>query len=314
MGEGGPIVLFEAFVVVLEALFKGVDGGLGPFAGDEDLNFDGGFLAGVDHFLARAIGFVAHLDALDGMSSRPEAWDAQRGGFRGDAGALAIDEDFDLVAIGFENEGAEFGGGGSGRLGVSGRIGEEHFGVEGSAIRARGLLAAGGFADVPAGVFGEFRGGDDAVAVFIGFAFHALDDVIGEDAVTAAEVGGFKAPFVVAGGGERKEAGVQALEDGVEIRGAGFGGHETGVAAIREQDLVFRFQCGTDQLGEAFHGVTRGGDVARMEIMGSQIPFALVHEAVPGEVDENAVVFAGDGGKPGLEFALDVLASGAGAG
>ena len=42
------------------------------------------------------------------------------------------------------------------------------------------------------------------------------------------------------------------------------------------------------------------------EIEGREVALALVHEAVAGEVDEDAVVLFGDAGKPGIDLAAEV--------
>ena len=41
-------------------------------------------------------------------------------------------------------------------------------------------------------------------------------------------------------------------------------------------------------------------------VEGGEVALALVHEAVAGEVDEDAVVFFGDAGKPGIDLAAEV--------
>ena len=74
------------------------------------------------------------------------------------------------------------------------------------------MLAFGGFADVRADVLGEFIGGDDAVLGFVGVAFQATDDIVGEDAVAAAPVLRFERPFAGAAGGHRKHRTVQTEE------------------------------------------------------------------------------------------------------
>ncbi len=55
-------------------------------------------------------------------------------------------------------------------------------------------------------VLGEFIGGDHAIAGAIGSAFHALHDVVGEDAVAAFEIGHFIGSLAGAAGGEGEEA------------------------------------------------------------------------------------------------------------
>ena len=105
---------------------------------------DGGFLAGIDHFLARSIGLVAHLDALHGVLAGRQARAALTGlPLSSDADGLAIDEDFDAVHVGLENQGAELRRGRGGGLGVRGNVGQQHVGIEAAAVGSGVLLAVG---------------------------------------------------------------------------------------------------------------------------------------------------------------------------
>ena len=45
---------------------------------------------------------------------------------------------------------------------------------------------------------------------------------------------------------------------------------------------------------------------SRVEIEGREVALALVHEAVAGEVDEDAVVLFGDAGQPGVDLAAEI--------
>ena len=78
-----------------------------------------------------------------------------------------------------------------------------------------GVLPAGGvLADLGVDVLGELVGGDHAIAGGVGVAFHALDHVVGEDAVAALEVGAFEGVLAGAAGGEGEEALAEIAEAG----------------------------------------------------------------------------------------------------
>ena len=183
---GLEVILLEALVVELEALVEMVERRLRAAALELDLEADGALLAGVDGFLARTVGLVAHLHALDGVRAGHEALHAKRRPLLHDADGLAVEEDLDTVHVGFEHQLAELRRRRGVGLGVGRDVGELHLRVVAAGLGGRILAAFGVLADVGADVLAELVGGDEAVAVFVGGAAEAALDVVGEDAVSAA--------------------------------------------------------------------------------------------------------------------------------
>ena len=154
-------------------------------------------------------------------------------------------------------------------------------------------------------VLGEFVGGDHAIAGGIGGAFHALHDVVGEDAVAALQIGDFEGLLAGAAGGEGEEALAEIAEAAVEVFGI-LGRDGAGVAGVGEEDFGLGLDLAADHAAEFVHGIAGIGDAVAFEIEGRQVALALVHEAVAGEVDEDAVILLGDAGEPGADLAADV--------
>src|SRR6185503_1830785 len=94
----------------------------------------------------------------------------------------------------------------SGRLGLGRNIGQQHIGIVVGLVGGGVLAALGVLAHLCVHILGELIGGDDAIAGAIGGAFHALHDVVGEDAVAAFEIGHFVGALARAAGGEGEEA------------------------------------------------------------------------------------------------------------
>ena len=308
---GGALVVGLAAVgVVLDALVEVLDRGVVVDARDEDAHAHRGVLAGIDLLLARAVGLIAHADGLDGVRAGLDAGQAQRRALVDDALAHAVDEDLGGVHVGLDDEVAELRRRQVGGLDVGGVVGQHHVGVEAAALAGGVLLLLRGEADVGVDVLGELVGGDHAVAVGVGLAFEALDDVVGEDAVAAAPVGALKALLAVAAGGEREERLLQVEQRGVD-RGAVVELSACGVMAPEWQASVMStfhlpLILRADVRAEGVHGVGGRGDVVDVHVIGREVRLAGGDEAVAGEVDQHAVVVLGDGGQPDLQLVADV--------
>src|ERR1019366_5755314 len=278
--------------------------GLVAAAGNQDADADGRFLAGVDHLLARSIGLVPHLDALYGVLARSEPGSVDRLAFFEHADGLAIDEHLDAIHVGIEDEGTELGRGGGGWPGSGRNIGQQHFGIVVGLVGGGVLPVFGVLAHLGVDVLGEFIGGDHAIAGSIGLACHALDDVVGEDAVAAFEIGAFEGALAGAAGGEGEEALAEIAEGVIDVLGI-LGSDGAGVAGVGEEDFGFGLDLATDHVAEFVHGIAGIGDAVAVDIKGREVALALVHETVAGEVDEDAVILLGDAGEPGIDLAAE---------
>ena len=115
----------------------------------------------------------------------------------------------------------------------------------------------------------------------------------------------FEGVLAGAAGGEGEEALAEIAEAVIEVFGV-LGGDGAGVAGVGEEDFGPGLDLAADHAAEFVHGIAGVGDAVAFEIEGREVALALVHEAVAGEVDEDAVVFFGDAGKPGIDLAADV--------
>ncbi len=115
MLDGLAVVFRGPLVVKLETLIQFIHGGLVAPASDQDLDRYGGLAAGIHGLLARAVRFVPQFDALNRVSSRTQARQAQRRSLGGDhASRNTVHEYLDAIHIGFKHERAVLG-----RRGVS---------------------------------------------------------------------------------------------------------------------------------------------------------------------------------------------------
>ncbi len=137
----------------------------------------------------------------------------------------------------------------------------------------------------------------------VGLPLQALHHVVGEDAVAAAPVRALVRHFAVAAGGHRKQAFVgaeQLVVDGLDV---GIGVDGAAMAGVGEQNLPFALYLGSEHPPQLLHRIPGGVDMFGIDVVGRQIPLAPVHETVAGEIDQHAIVVAGNRRQPSFELA-----------
>ena len=155
-------------------------------------------------------------------------------------------------------------------------------------------------------VFAELIGSYLSVSVGVSFAFQAFDDVVSEDAVSAAPFGAFEGKFAIAAGGQREERLIEVQEGLIYLRAIGFRSDGSAVAGVGEEHFPFGVDLAADDGTERLHGIGGAGDVIAVDVVRCEKRFAIGDEAVAGEVDQDSVVILGNRGQPVLELELEV--------
>ena len=105
-------------------------------------------------------------------------------------------------------------------------------------------------------VLAEFVGAYNSIAILVRRAFQSLDDVIGEDSMTATPLRTFKRLFAIAAGRQRKERPVESGEARIDRRRIGGRHNRPAVARIGQQHFPLAFDLFCHRVAEIIHRIS----------------------------------------------------------
>ena len=227
------------------------------------------------------------------MHPRRQTRDRQRPLARQRPDEFAVEVQVDVVHVGFDDGRSQEGR----RFGIDGpetdrAHAEEHRRVVVSASRRRLRQppVAGVSPHVGADVLDDLVGRDAPVArVVIGVALPSLGQEVGEEPEAGRESRVFVALLPFAACRQREEAVRQAAELQVERLVRRLRVDLAGVARVGQQHLPACLHAVGHDIPERAHRVRRFLEPAGVDIRRGQVSPALVHEAVAGEVHDDAV-------------------------
>ena len=190
----------------------------------------------------------------------------------------------------------------------------------GQAGKRHGALAAfGGFVHIVVNVGKEFAGGHRAILVEIGFPFQALQQVIGEDPVTAAPFVAFIGELADIAGGDRGAVGVVGIVREILIdEVVGFfaapslAAEAITVAGVGKGDDALGLEHAGKDVLQLPHGKGGAAHVFELGVVGEEIQIARVvgvRGAMAGDIQDD-FIWRLSFGEEGEKGASDILGGG----